>query len=450
MAKKTKQSNPVGSMAFPIVNPNAAGIDIGDLLIAVAVPPDRDKQPVREFGAFTEDLFSIAAWLRQCRVDSVAMECTGVYWKNLYAVLIEQGFYVCLANSRHTKNVTGRKTDMSDAQWIQQLHICGFLASAFLPDDATQTLRTLVRQRRAITQDSTRYIQRMQKALELMNIKLHAVISDITGKTGSEILSAILNGERDPETLLLLVGNRIRADRDTLRKSLQANWRAEYLFLLKQSYDTYLHLQSQKELYDQQIERVLDEFPKKIPLHEIVAVDPVKKKAKKRKQPKADVRKYLHAILGVDVIDIPGISEIAALEIVSETGTDLDKWPSRNHFVSWLNLCPNNKISGGKLISSQVLKKKPNAAAVAFRTAANTMCRSKSWIGDYFRRIKAKGGQKYAIVASARKLAIIYYEMVSSGKQYKPLDNLEYKSIVQRKRIAHLEKLLERLKTEVA
>lgn len=286
MAKKTKQSNPADSMAFPIVNPNAAGIDIGDLLLAVAVPPDRDKQPVREFGAFTEDLFSIAAWLRQCRVDSVAMECTGVYWKNLYAVLIEQGFRVCLANSRHTKNVTGRKTDMSDAQWIQQLHSCGFLASAFLPDDATQTLRTLVRQRRAITQDSTRYIQRMQKALELMNIKLHAVISDITGKTGSAILSAILNGERDPETLLSLVGNRIKADRDTLRKSLQANWREEYLFLLGQSYSTYLHLQSQKELYDQQIERVLDTFPKEIPIPDIAPVNSLKKKQRHESSPK--------------------------------------------------------------------------------------------------------------------------------------------------------------------
>lgn len=273
-------------MAFPVINPNAAGIDIGDLLIAVAVPQDRDKQPVREFGAFTEDLFSIAAWLKQCRVDSVAMECTGVYWKNLYAVLIEQGFRVCLANSRHTKNVTGRKTDMSDAQWIQQLHSCGFLASAFLPDDITQILRTLVRQRRAITQDATRYIQRMQKALELMNIKLHAVISDITGKTGSAILSAILNGERNPERLLLLVGNGIKADHDTLRKSLQANWREEYLFLLKQSYDTYMHLQSQKTLYDRQIERVMDTFPKEIPILEIVPVDPVKKKQRPESNPK--------------------------------------------------------------------------------------------------------------------------------------------------------------------
>lgn len=185
MAKKTKQLDQAGTMAFPIVNPNAAGIDIGDLHIAVAVSTDRSPEPVKEFGAFSEDLFSIADWLRQCAVDSVAMECTGVYWKNLYTVLIEQGFSVCLANSRHTKNVTGRKTDMSDAQWIQQLHSCGFLSSAFLPDDMTRTLRTLVRQRRAITQDSTRYIQRMQKALELMNIKLHAVISDIAGKTGS-------------------------------------------------------------------------------------------------------------------------------------------------------------------------------------------------------------------------------------------------------------------------
>lgn len=163
-----------------------------------------------------------------------------------------------------------------------------------------------------------------------------------------------------------------------------------------------------------------------------------------------DIRKYLHAILGVDVIDIPGISEIAALEILSETGADLSKWPSRNHFVSWLNFCPNNKISGGKLISSQILKKKTNAAASAFRAAANPMYRSKSWIGDYFRRMKAKGGHKYAIVATARKLAIIYYEMVTSGNQYKPLDNLEYKLFNQRKKIAHLEELLIRLKKEIA
>jgi transposase len=217
MAKKTNPINQTASMAFPIVNPNAAGIDIGDQLIAVAVAQDRDCHPVREFGAFTEDLLSIARWLKRCRVDPVAMGCTGLYWKNLYAVLTGQGFRVCLANSRHTRNVTGRKTDMSDAQWIQQLHSCGFPAPAFLPDDATQTLRTLVRQRRAITQDSTRYIQRMQKALELMNIKLHAVISEITGKTGSAILPAIIGGERDTGKLLLLVRDRIKADRDTLR-----------------------------------------------------------------------------------------------------------------------------------------------------------------------------------------------------------------------------------------
>jgi hypothetical protein len=337
---------------------------------------------------------------------------------------------------------------MSDAQWIQQLHSCGFPASAFLPDDIAQTLRTLVRQRRAITQNATRYIQRMQKALELMNIKLNAVISEITGKTGTAILSAILNGERDPENLLFPVGNGIKADRDTFRKYLQANWREEYVFLLEQSYNTYMHLQSQKELYDKQIERVMDRFPKEVPISETNPVDPVKK-AKARKQPKADIRKYLRSILGIDVIDIPGISEIAALEILSETGTDLSKWPTENHFVSWLNLCPNNKFSARKLISSQILKKKPNAAA-AFRTAANSMYRSKEWLGDYFRRIKAKGGHKYAIVTTARKLAIIYYEMVTSGKQYKALDNLEYKLIVQRKKIANLEELLKRLKKEAA
>jgi len=437
-------------LSIQIVHQNAAGIDIGDMLISVAVPPGRDEVCVKEFGAFTSDLHAIAQWLKNCRIETVAMECTGVYWKNLFTMLIQYGFDVCLVNARHTRNVSGRKTDEKDAQWIQRLHTCGLLNSCFLPDDHTQTLRTLVRQRRSLTQDSTRYILRMHKALEMMNIKLHAVISNITGKTGSSIIKAIISGERKPENFLQFVDRRIKADQETILKSLQANWRSEQLFLLEQSYRMHLSAQQEIQLCERQIESALQTFTAPASQGVIEQAAPRIKKAKTNNQPTFNTREYLKSIYGVDVLDIYGISEIGALEILAETGTDLGKWPTEKHFVSWLNLCPNNKISGGKLISSHMLKKKPNPASQAFRTAANSLQRSNHWLGDYFRRMKSKGGNKYAIVASSRKLAIIYYKMVRHKQPFQPFDNDEYKQKCQRAKIAYLERALARLKGDAA
>lgn len=449
-AKKLPPKSKTKTLNLPLLNPNAAGIDVGDLLLVVAVPQDRDDQPVREFGAFTSDLHDIARWLKDCKIDTVAIESTGIYWKNLYTILTQYGFEVCLVNARYTKNVSGRKTDESDAQWIQRLHSCGLLRNCFLPDDLTQTLRALVRQRRSLIQDSTRYVLRLQKALELMNLKIHAVISDITGTTGTKIVEAIIAGERSPENFLPLMSSRIKADKETLLKSLQGNWRTEYLFLLEQSYNMYLYLQKQIAVCDKQIEQALQSYSARENDGELVVSENKTAKLKHRKQPKFDTRAYLHKIHRVDVIDIYGISEIAALEILSETGTNLAKWHSEKHFVSWLNLCPNNKISGGKLISSEILRKKPNAAAQAFKAAANGICRSDNWLGDYFRRMKAKGGQKYAIVATARKLAIIYYKMVRYKQVFKPFDNDEYKTKYQQVKIAYLERALARLKATAA
>jgi transposase len=445
--EKDKQSK---SLSIQIVNQNAAGIDIGDMLLSVAVPPGREAVCVKEFGAFTCDLHSIAQWLKKCGIETIAMECTGVYWKNLFTVLIQYGFEVCLVNSRHTRNVSGRKTDEKDAQWIQRLHTCGLLSSCFLPDDLTQTLRTLVRQRRSLTQDSTRYILRMQKALEMMNIKLHAVISNIIGKTGTSIVKAIIAGERKPENFLQYVDKRVKADKDTILKSLQANWRSEQLFLLEQSYRMHLFAQQEIRSCEQQIELALQSFTAVENQGTIDQAAPRIAKAKTKNQPQFNTREYLQKIHGVDVMDIYGISEIAALEILAETGTNLSKWPTEKHFVSWLNLCPNNKISGGKLISSQMLKKKPNAASQAFRYAANVLQRSDHWLGDYFRRMKAKGGNKYAIVAASRKLAIIYYKMVRFKQPFQPFDNNEYKQKFQRSKISYLERALARLKGEAA
>src|SRR6185312_12065502 len=237
MTENLKKVNAKNVVTMPLINPNAAGIDIGDTLLAVAVPAGRDNVCVKEFGAFTCDLQSISSWLKQCNIETVAMESTGVYWKPLFSVLVQDGFEVFLVNAKHTKNVTGRKTDESDAMWIQKLHSCGLLSSCFLPDEQTETLRTLVRFRRSLTQDSTTYILRMQKSLELMNIKVHSVISDIIGKTGTAIIEAIIAGERKAENFMPFIDGRIKADRETLIKSLQGNWRKEHLATLRMSYE---------------------------------------------------------------------------------------------------------------------------------------------------------------------------------------------------------------------
>ena len=467
-SKKTHQRKTAANKKKPlkqdvihmqVIRPNAAGIDIGDTMHAVAVPPGRDEKPVRSFGAFTCDLIAIVQWLKQCLIDTVAMESTGVYWKPLYALLIAEGFEVYLVNAKQTKNVSGRKTDMSDAAWIQMLHCCGLLKSSFLPDDLTETIRTLVRQRKALLHDSTRCIQRIQKNFELMNLKIHTVISDITGKTGKAIIEAIIAGERKPENFLPLLDERILATEEEILKSMEGNWRSECVFLVKQCYAQYQELLAHIRECDKEIENILQQMAatrnegiiEPVPAKENKSEELQKTKKKKRKNkntPRFDVRTYLQQINGVDVLEIFGMSEISALEILSETGTDLSKWPTGNHFVSWMNFCPNNKITGGKLISSMIMKKTPNNAAQAFRAAANGLSRSDNWLGDYFRRMKAKGGHKYAVLATARKLALIYYRMVRYKEAFIEVDMETYKEKQRQAKIGYLEKRLAQLRRE--
>lgn len=454
MDKQTKgkeEGKKINVVKMPVVNPDAAGIDVSATMHAVAVPPGRDDVNVKEFGAFTEDLLTIAEWLKKCEVTKVAMESTGVYWKQLYLVLIEHGFEVALVNAKHVKNVTGRKTDMDDAQWIQKLHSCGLLTSSFLPDDATESLRNLVRHRKKLIDDATRYVLRMEKALELMNVKIHSVISDLMGKTGTAIVEAIIGGEREPQNFMQHIDHRIKADHEEIKKSLQGNWRTEHLFLLEENYKLYGFLQERIVSCENEIEvhlqkmvamsneGVIEELPKEGVLK--------KTKVKKGKnQPVYNVREYLLKIHGVDVVDIYGIRDSSAMEILAETGTDLSRWENEKKFVSWLNLCPNNKITGGKLISSTVLKKKAGIATMAFRAAANSVQKSDHWLGDYFRRKKAKGGNKYAVMATARKIAIIYYKMVRYKQGFTPIDPEEYREGYKAAKVAWLEKQLAKLK----
>lgn len=447
MSKETKNKPRPSVLSLPVVNPDAAGVDVSAMMHMVAVPADRDEQPVRQFGAFTEDLHAIAQWLLSCKITTVAMESTGVYWKQLFIILVQYGFEVSLVNARHVKNVTGRKTDVDDAQWIQKLHSCGLLNSCFLPDDATESLRALVRHRKSLLEDCSKYVLRMQKALELMNIKVHSVISDIMGKTGTAIIEAIIEGQRDPAAFLAYVEPRIRADKETLMKSLTGNWRMEQLFLLEQNYGLYKIVNQHIMVCEKKIEELLQ---MQIALRAEGVLEQqsstVKKKKKNKNEPSFNVQQYLFKIHQVDVTAIYGIASSTALQILAETGTDLSKWETEKHFVSWLNLCPNNKITGGKLISSTVMKKKAGNATQAFRAAANTLQRTDNWLGDYFRRMKSKGGNKYAIIATARKLAIIYYKMVRYKQEFAPVDKEDYREKYKTAKIAYLEKQLLKLK----
>lgn len=452
---KSKKTRVKDVIKMPVVNPYSAGIDISDKEHVIAVPEGVAAELVRNFGTMTCDLIEIVRWLKECEIETIAMESTGVYWKPLFSMLVRNGFEVYLVNASYVKNVTGRKTDESDAMWIQKLHSCGLLKSSYLPDDEQEVLRTLVRYRRTLIQDSSRFINRMQKSLELMNIKLHTVIADITGKTGRAIVEAILKGERESKNFLPLVDGRIKADTQTIAKSLEGNWRAEHLFTLSESYKMFTIYKERIAVCDREIEKHLQSYEAKrndgvIEEHPISEGNKPSPKRKDKNHPCFDVRGYLERIHGVDVLNIYGLSETSGLELLAETGTDLSKWENGNHFVSWLNLCPNNKISGGKLISSALLKKKSNPASQTFRQAANAVQKSNSWLGDYFRRMKKKGGQKYAIVATANKIARIYYRMVRYKEEFKPMELQEYQQKYKQAKIAYLERRLAQLKNDAA
>jgi len=336
-------------MATKLVNLNAAGIDVSSTEHVAAVPEDRAKESVRTFQGFTRNLHQLARWLKECGVDTIAMESTGVYWFDLYTILLDYGFKIYLVNAYHVKNVPGRKSDVSDARWLQELHTFGLLRSSFQPDNLTRSLRNYVRQRKNIIRQMTTETQLMQKALEQMNIKLNHVIRDLNGKTGTEIITEILKGERDPKILARYRDWRIKASEETLIKSLEGNWREEQVFNLRLAYEHYHFLQDQLGQCDVESEKAIKEMScSPIPK----TIDKVQKS---KNNPNFNVSQYLYQALGVEVTKIYGIKETTALAIFSETGMDLkEKFPTEKQFLSWLNVVPNNKITGGKVISSMV------------------------------------------------------------------------------------------------
>jgi transposase len=427
------------SKAFPVIQPDAAGIDISSKEHFVAVNPDSDQYPIRSFGAFTEDLYAIAVWLKECKVNTVAMEATGIYWISLFLVLEEAGFEVVLVNARHVKNVRGKKTDMSDAEWIRQLHSCGLLSASFQPDEFTRTLRTYMRHRKNLLEMAATHIRMMQKALEQMNIKLQYVIADITGKSGQAITRAILNGERNPENLVQLLDGRIKANREDVKRSLEGLWKEENLFELEQSFDMYHLYRSKISECDKRIKNLLLEKTGATQNEATQNEAALNKEFVKSNKNNLDfdAKGLLQHITGTDITEIFGINDTNAIEILSETGWDMNKWPTAKHFTAWLNLAPNNRISGGKILSSRIPKKK-NRAGQVFKMAAYAIQRSKNWLALFYHRIKSKAGVKKAITATARKIAVIFYKMIKDKIMFNPITVDIYKESFKDRQIKRL------------
>jgi transposase len=370
---------------------------------------------VRRFGAFTADLHAIAAWLRQCQVTTVAMASTGVYWIPLYDLLESAGFQVVLVDPRQVQRAPHRpKTDVHDCQWIQRLHSLGLLTAAFRPEEPIRVWRAYQRHRANLIEDAGRHLQRIAKALEQMNVQLSEVVSDITGLTGMSIIRAIVRGERDPRELAKLRDRRCMESAATIARALHGTWQPEHLFALQQSLALY-------DYYHEQIrgcDRVIEEHLKELALPEVPPLAPTRRVRRRRdNEVTFDARQRLHHVAGVDLRAIEGIEESTALVVLSESGTDMSRWPSEKHFGSWLGLAPNPKKSGGK-VKSSATRPGVNRAAQALRLAAQNLQRSQSALGAFFRRIAARRGLAKAITATAYKLARIVYALLKHGTAY--------------------------------
>ena len=399
-----------------MVNPTAAAIDIGSTMHMAAVNPDACDTPVCAFGTFTQDLHDLADWFKSCGVTSVAMESTGVYWIPAFEILEGHGFQVILVNARYAKNVPGRKTDVSDAGWLRQLHSYGLLRGSFRPEAEIATLRAYLRQRERLVEYAAAHIQHMHKALMEMNLQLHHVVSDITGATGMRIIRAIVAGERDPEVLATFRDIRCHSSTEVIKAALVGNDRDEHIFALTQSLDLYDFYQTKIEDCDRKLEGAVAALTVKAG-GDVPALPKARTKRNQVNAPSFDVRAALYGVLGTDLTQIHGLGPSLALKLVAECGTDLRAWKTAKHFTSWLCLAPGNKISGGKLLSSRTRRSSSRAAAL-LRLAATTIGRSDTALGAFYRRLSSRIGKQKAVTATARKIAVLFYNAVRFGMAY--------------------------------
>ena len=434
-----------------VVHPNAAGIDVGNSTHYVAVRPDRDPNPVRQFDCFTADLHRLADWLERCGVTTVAMQSTGVYWIPLYEILDGRGLEVFLVNARHTKNLPGRKSDVQESQWLLKLHTYGLLRNSFHPDAEIRVTRTYWRQRGDHVRAISTCIQRMQKALTQMNIQLANVISDLSGWTGMRIVRAILAGERDPQVLATLSHPGIRATRDVIAKSLEGTWQSDLVFVLQQEVTMYDAYQQRIAECDQALQDHLKAFADRSPATPPAGDEPSatlrqrRRSGPKRRRkagshaPQFDLGRELYRISGVDLTRIDGIDVGVAQTLISEVGLDMTRWPDEHHFASWLGLCPDNRITGGKVIRRGT-RPVINRAATALRIGATTLLRSQSYLGAQYRRLRGKLGAPKAITAMAHKLAVLVYRMLRYGHEYVDKGMQYYEERHREQQIRHLKK----------
>ncbi len=450
--------------SLPVVHPHAAGIDVGASELYVCVPEDAvspGESPVRRFGVFTGELDKLVEWLQSCGVKTVAMESTGVYWIPPYQKLEAGGLEVVLANARHLRQVPGRKTDVKDCQWLQRLHSYGMLQGSFRPAEEYCRLRSLMRHRENLVDGCVQQVQYMQKALDLMNVRLHQVVSDLNGETGLRILDAILAGERDPKKLTSLRDERIkRSTPPEMEAALQGDWREEQLFILQQARETYRFVETQLARCDAQIEKVLQQIvvvaerrpSLETPPNPTAAPTPRKKKERRPRKTghglKRDLRAELQRICGIDLTQVIGLNVLSVLIIISEIGVNMSRWRSAKAFCSWLGLNPGNRISGGKVLSSRT-PHVVNRVSLLLRTLATAVGRSETWLGIFHRRMKARLGPAGANTATARKMACLIYHLLKYQEQYIDMDTLIYAEKIQRIRLNKLRKTAHELGFEL-
>ena len=420
------------------IHVNAAGIDLGAKEHWVCVPEGRAERTVRTFATHTVGLERMADWLLECQVDTVAMEATGVYWIAAFQVLERRGLKVHLVNARQIKNVDGRKSDLLDCQWIQQLHTYGLLRGSFRPEDQVCALRSYLRHRDSLVQERSTQVLRMQKALQQMNVLLHRAMSDITGLSGMAILRAIVQGQREPAQLASLVHRRVRKSQGQIAECLSGDYRPEHLFVLQQALELYDFYTQKIIACEERITEYLAGFETK------ESQSPLPKSAKARsgsrqaETHKEQQRAQLYRVMGVDLTAIEGIGPLHAQIILGEIGRNVDAWRSEKHFSSWLGLCPDNRISGGRVLSVRTRRVK-NRVATALRMAAASLERQDSGMGAYYRRIKARLGPAAGKTATAHKLARLVYRMLKYGEAYVAVGQAEYETKFRQRQLQRLQ-----------
>ena len=437
--KGIEEAHPFSGMSR--IHPHAGGVDIGAVEIVACVSGDEKTQIVKAFGNYTVDLQALAQWLKSFHVKTVAMESTGVYWIALFEELERQGFECLLISSRSLRRVAGRKSDISDAQWIQTLHMYGLLEGSFRPQTELVALRTLLRHRSQLVEHRSPHIQHMQKALLQMNVQLSQAVSDVTGITGQRIIRAILAGERDPQTLAAMREPGCKKSAEEIGKALTGTWREEHLFILRQSMMLYDFYTEQIQVCDLEIERL---YGLTRPDWEAGEVQPMTKRKKNSHSKNLphhpeEVRKHLKRISGVDLSLVDGFGVSLAQTVIMEVGTDMSKFPDDKHFCSWLGLAPKHEISGGKVLKNNTLKTK-NRAGQAFRMAAQSVKQAECVFGVFYRRLRARLGPSQATVATAHAMARVVYRMLKYQMEFEPLNVNEYQRQYEAQQVKYLKK----------